>query len=252
MLPPSEGKCPGGDAPWDPGDDTLGVARRAVAEQTRAFVRRASVTERQKLFGVGGDHLARAVTIASSGFVGQPSLGAFERYTGVVWEHLDLASLPAAARRHAAAHIVVVSGLAGFVTAGEPLPDYRLKMSARVGRLGALAAWWKPTLGVVGKERFGRHTVVDLLPNEHRAAFDPAGIAKHTVQVQFVARSGAHAAGHAAKAAKGLLARSLAAAPKSDPVEVCSEFVAAGFAFADVAPTADAVGAGVTVRIRAS
>lgn len=248
LLPPSEGKRSGGTTPWDPGDDALGVARRTAARELRAFVRRSSVAQRSKLFGVGGEHLERASAAAMSGCVGQPTLPAAQRYSGVVWDHLDLASVPANARRHATRHIVVVSALAGFVAAGEPLPDYRLKMSARLGQLGNLATWWSPTLAVIGKERFARHTVVDLLPNEHRSAFDPAGIAKRTVLVQFVARSGAHAAGHAAKAAKGLLARSLTTAPKIDPVEVCAEFEGAGFAFVDVTPS----DFGVTVRIRAT
>jgi uncharacterized protein len=248
LLPPSEGKRPGGNAPWEPGDDALGLARRAVAKELRSFVRRSTAADRSKLFGVRGDHLDRAVASAASGCVGQPALPASQRYSGVVWEHLDLASLPTKGRRHAARHVVVVSALAGFVAGGEPVPDYRLKLSARLGRLGNLATWWRPTLAAIGKERFGRHTVIDLLPNEHRGAFEPAGIARRTVAVQFVTHSGAHAAGHAAKAAKGLLARSLIAAAGVDPVEVCAEFDGAGFAFSDVTPT----DVGVTVRIRAA
>ena len=54
---------------------------------------------------------------------------AWRRYSGVVWDHLDPASLT-----HRAP-IVVVSGLHGLVGAEDPLPDYRLKMSANVAPL---------------------------------------------------------------------------------------------------------------------
>jgi cytoplasmic iron level regulating protein YaaA (DUF328/UPF0246 family) len=53
--------------------------------------------------------------------------------------------------------------------------------------------------------------VVDLLPDEHRAAIDRDALARSTlvVRVSFVTRDGRNAAGHAAKAVKGIVARSV-------------------------------------------
>ncbi len=248
VLPPSEGKRPGGAGAWQPSADELGKAQRRVARELRTFVRSATDAERTKFFGVSGDHLVRAVTSARSGLVDTPTLPARERYSGVVWEHLDLATLPAAAQRRAANNVLVVSGLLGLVRADEPIPDYRLKMGARLGRLGPLATWWRPRLAGVARLWFAHHTVVDLLTHEHGAALDPAAFARHTVRVRFVSITGSQAAGHNAKAAKGLLARSLVAAPaKSDAVDVCAAFMGGGFAFAD----ASTEGTVTTVRIAA-
>jgi hypothetical protein len=160
-----------------------------------------------------------------------------ERYCGVVWEHFDVDSMSSRARRLADSNVQIVSALGGLFRGGEPIPDYRLKMGSRLPTLGKLSAWWRPRLAPIAAERFARHTVVDLLPNEHSAALDPAGIALHTVRVRFRSPSGAAAAGHAAKAAKGLLARSLFERHHDDPVAVCSEFEGAGFVFRDLERT---------------
>lgn len=162
----------------------------------------------ERLLGVGGAHLARAQS-ANTALLGAPTLPAGRRYTGVVWDHLGLATLPAAARRRATRTVVVLSGLLGAVGVDDPTPDYRLKMAARLTPMGALARWWRDPLSAALDEHLAGRFVVDLLPNEHRTAWRPdvarlAGL----VSVAFVERSG-KTAGHDAKAAKGRLARHL-------------------------------------------
>ncbi|NCU81629.1 MAG: peroxide stress protein YaaA, partial [Acidimicrobiia bacterium] len=69
---------------------------------------------------------------------GAKTLPAAQRYTGVVWDHLDLASLPLALQKIADKNIVIVSGLLGLVAAGDPTPDYRLKIGASLAPMGKL------------------------------------------------------------------------------------------------------------------
>ena len=66
-----------------------------------------------------------------------------ERYTGVVWDHLDLASLTSAQQKFADTNIIVVSGLLGLVCAGDAIPDYRLKIGASLAPMGKLSTWWQ-------------------------------------------------------------------------------------------------------------
>ena len=195
------------------------------------FARKASADELAKFFGVGGAHLERAVETARLGFVGAPGLLAGDRYSGVVWEHLGLSALQPADRRWCAKHIVVVSGLMGFVMVGDPVPDYRLKMGARLPQLGALAQWWKPKLREAAREVLACAEVVDLLPNEHAAAFDPMIVAQRTTRVRFMSATGASAAGHAAKAAKGLIARAIVEGRSVATESVCSTTSLPGFTF---------------------
>lgn len=212
MLPPSEGKAADGYAPgWDPADgvfgDHLGDRRERVA---RALARAKGGD--QKLLGVGGTHLTRAQS-ANRSLLGAPTLPAGERYTGVVWDHLDLDTMSAAARTRASRSIVVVSALLGVAGVDDPTPDYRLKMSANLAPLGKLSTWWRDDLSAALNDHLSGRFVVDLLPNEHRAAWTPApdryaGFSRVTF-VERTGRSKGAAVGHDAKAAKGLLARHL-------------------------------------------
>lgn len=163
-----------------------------------------------RLLGVNGAHLERART-ANGHLVGAPTLPAWERFTGVVWDHFNVAGLPTAARTRASERVVVVSAVAGLSALDDPLPDHRLKMSASLAGTGKLSRWWQPRLtGVLGAACAGA-LVVDLLPNEHAAALDPGAIDADWVRVDLVDGAGRRA-GHAAKAAKGLLAAQLVGA----------------------------------------
>ena len=204
LLPPSEGKALGGDGPtW-----TAGCGRFAELERRRSTLVRRLARLRggnEKLLGVGGNHLV-AARLANATLVDAPSLPAWQRYTGVVWGGLDVASLPATARRTAFSSVVVVSGLLGLAALDDPTPEYRLKMGASLAPYGKLSTWWRPVLAESLTAWAAPRFVVDLLPNEHRAA---CGSAEMTgVRVAFVERNG-KVAGHDAKVAKGRLARHL-------------------------------------------
>src|SRR6478735_8706687 len=112
LLPPSEGKALGGEGgPWQAGT-------MAVAELDRR--------RQQVLRALGRAHPARR----------EPTMPAIERYTGVLYKELDAASLGAVARRRMDRSVLTVSGLWGLVAPSDPIPHYKLKMSARVDPLG--------------------------------------------------------------------------------------------------------------------
>lgn len=206
LLPPSEGKATGGDEPpWSP---DLGAFGEALDDHRDRIVEALATVDGgdAKLLGVSGRHLDRARG-ANLGLVGAPTLPAWQRYTGVVWDHLDPSALTAEQRRS----IVVVSGLHGLVRGDDPVPDYRLKMGASLPPFGKVSTWWRPVLAPVLVEHLEGATVVDLLPQEHRAALmgpKRRHLVSGAVVVDLVEPTGA-SGGHAAKAAKGCLARHL-------------------------------------------
>jgi len=215
LLPPSEGKANDtidGDFRDDLGDPWAPVsgAFKVLGDSRQHVVEALAAVDGgdQKLLGVKGDRLDRARR-ANSELVGAPTLPAWKRYTGVVWDHLDPASLAAADRRR----IVVVSGLSGLVRGDDPVPDYRLKMGANLAPLGKLSTWWRTDVTdqlaklARGRTAKQQRVLVDLLPNEHRAAWAPADD-ERVVGVDLVDPSG-KPGGHFAKAAKGELARAL-------------------------------------------
>ena len=208
LLPPSEGKASGGDSSvkWTVEAGIFGATlfpqRREVAEQLRK-VRGGD----QKLLGVGGPHLSRAQSVNTS-LIDSPTLPAWQRYTGVVWDHLDLTSMTAATRKTFTKRIVIPSGLAGLVRADDPVPDYRLKMGARFVPFGLMSKWWRDAITEALVAVVKKKVVIDLLPNEHRSALTMADI-PGIIRVDLIAHSGGVVGGHNAKAAKGLLARHL-------------------------------------------
>ena len=209
LLPPSEGKAEGGSASvkWR---ETSGVFGKQLGAQRSELVEQLKKVNGgdEKLLGVSKAHLTRAKE-ANAALRGAPTLAAHERYTGVVWDHLDLASLTSAQRTRAMNSIVVISGLLGAVSAADPVPDYRLKMGARFAPFGLLSKWWHDSLSETLNKAFKGAVVIDLLPQEHRAAFTlNTDVIGDYFVVGLNEKSG-KAGGHDAKAAKGKLARHL-------------------------------------------
>lgn len=198
LLPPSEGKAAGGRGRWSP--DT-GAFAELADERARVVAAYASTIGRdaERVVGTSGPIAERARHAAAALAAGSaPALPAHRRFTGVVWEHLHPADLPAPARRRA----IVVSGLCGLLTANDPVPDHRLKLSVRLDDVGRLDRYWRPILTDALARHAKRRPVWDLLPKEHAAAVDLAGL--RVVRVRFEGASG-----HDAKAVKGAFARAV-------------------------------------------
>jgi len=208
LLPPSEGKAVGGSKPgWRPGSGEFGGT--LARQRTELLTALTSVGGGDaKLLGVSGRNLAVAQS-ANLSLLGSPTLPAHQRYTGVVWDHLAPSTMTAVLRRRASESILVISGLLGLVGFDDPIPDYKLKIGSSLPSVGKLATWWREPLSKALNVRLAGHHVIDLLPNEHRAAWTPTpGSFTSFNSVTFIEKSG-KVAGHDAKAAKGMLARHL-------------------------------------------
>jgi cytoplasmic iron level regulating protein YaaA (DUF328/UPF0246 family) len=200
LLPPSEGKALGGRGTWAPASGSFGPA---LAEHRAAVVSALSASldspEARGAPGHDGPLVERAAAAVRALAAGSaPVLPAWRRYTGVVWTHLDPATLAPAARRR----IVVPSALLGLCRGDDPVPDHRLGFAVSLPGVGRLDRWWRPVATEALRGRRG--PVIDLLPTEHGRAVDVDGL-----HVSFRATDGRRAAGHAAKAVKGTLARAV-------------------------------------------
>lgn len=193
LLPPSEGKAAEGrGVPWQAGTMALPELDDARAEVLAAL---------------GPDHPAATA----------PTLPAIERYTGVLYQELDAATLTGTPRRRLDRNVLIASGLWGLVAPRDPIPDYRLKMGARLDGLGRLSTWWRPRLSGALLPRVKGAVVWDLLPNEHAAAVDWGQLAPRTrVTVRFLDRSG-RTVSHWNKLLKGSIVRWLAETGATDP-----------------------------------
>jgi cytoplasmic iron level regulating protein YaaA (DUF328/UPF0246 family) len=210
LLPPSEGKAAG------PGRGRRTGAFEAQLADRRAEVLGALATELSnlsparaaRLFNARGELLEAAVARAAAIVAGEaPTMAAWRRYTGVVWQHLE----PSARGEDQLRRCFVPSSLYGLSSALDPIADYRLSMSVALGSLGRLSGFWREAVTASLLRAARGREIVDLLPKDYAAAVDFAQLESRlaVLRVRFVSADGKAAIGHGAKAVKGRLAAHL-------------------------------------------
>ena len=186
LLPPSEGKSSGGDGlPWSKTKQSfpeLESARKEVIKALKTAMK-APVGERSKLLGVGEAKTDEATKANLSVGAGK-TLPAIDRYTGVLYDALEYGSLSEKLKKRVDSQVVIFSGLWGILRPGDHVPDYKLKMGAKLPALGKPSSFWNPLISSsLAKAASG--VVWDLLPNEHSAGWDPS-IAGTRIRVSFL------------------------------------------------------------------
>jgi cytoplasmic iron level regulating protein YaaA (DUF328/UPF0246 family) len=205
LLPPSETKAPGGDGP--PMDlDALAFpdltpVRRKLAEALVDLA--ADVPGSLRVLGLSPrqeDEVARNATLWSA-----RTLPALERYTGVLYDALDVGGFTKAQREKAGRRLAVASALFGVVRGDDRIPAYRLSGGTSLPALGTLRALWRPVLEPVlaGTDEL----IVDL----RSGAYAALARIPEAVNVRVVTEGG-KTISHHNKAYKGRLAAALATA----------------------------------------
>lgn len=213
LLPPSETKRPGGrGAPVDPGD----LALPSLAPQ-RSLVTRALVA-----LSADPDEAARVLKLSegqrgeiadNAALLEAPTVPAVDRYTGVLFDALDAASLPAAARRWLGAHVMIQAAPFGLIGATDPIPAYRLAAGTAVPGIPSLRRVWADAVTAALAE-LAPPLVLDLRSEAYAALGPvPAGIPSAYLRVVTTGSDGVvRALNHFNKHAKGELVRALAEA----------------------------------------
>jgi cytoplasmic iron level regulating protein YaaA (DUF328/UPF0246 family) len=196
LLPSAEGKAPGGNplAP-DMFDyrtsntfnyfSELNPERRAVIKTLQRTIQDSEEAELEKLFGVKGDTLEEAVQV-NLDIYGSPLLAAVDRYgPGVMYQAMEFADLPTGAQRRLLENGVIFSGLFGLLRPDDLIPNYRLKIDAKLPDLGKLSTYWRPLVSPSLNRALQGKFVWDLLPNAHREAWTDEGTYRALVQVKF-------------------------------------------------------------------
>jgi uncharacterized protein len=215
LLPPSETKRSGGDGPQlrldDLSNPALGALRRELVDELVALAAQPEACRVALGISPAQDaEIQRNATLLSS-----PTLPAIARYTGVLYDALDVESLRGAAAARARARLAVGSALFGVVRADDPIPAYRLSASSKLPGSATLAARWRPVLEPVLAELAAAELIVDLRSGSYAAL----GRLPDAVRVDVLAE---HSDGrrtvvtHFNKAHKGRFARALATT-RSEP-----------------------------------
>ncbi len=234
LLPPSEGKAPGGTPAGGPDNFSkpLKAKRAAVLDGIKHLLQNKDADSLAKILGVRGENLARAVDAYQAMLAGHHLvLPAWQRYTGVVWSALEPATLSEQRR----GQILIPSALYGITTGLDQIADYRLTFKVALPKIGNLSKFWKYELDDVLLGCGTDVTIVDLLPVEHASVLDFGMLAEHAhvIRVEFVKADGGGAAGHRAKAVKGLVARHLL----DEGIEALGKFKVSGWRVRNIGDT---------------
>lgn len=215
LLPPSETKRPGGDGPALSIDSMSSPALNATREELVGDLVGLAADRPAARKALGISESQDAEIDRNAALRTAPTLPAIHRYTGVLYDALDVESLRGAAASRAQARLAVVSALFGLLRAGDHIPAYRLSAGSKLPGRPTLAARWKPALEPVLADVANAELVVDLRSGSYAALGKVPG----AVTVDVVAE---HPDGrrttvsHFNKAHKGRLARALAST-RSDP-----------------------------------
>ena len=159
-----------------------------------------------------------------------PAAAAAQIYSGVLYERLDLAGLPAAARRRAERQVLIASALWGVVRPEDRIPYYRFSAKARLREIGPPATWWRDALAEAMPDEPG-DLIVDMRSGAYAAAWKPKRATLLSVRA-FTGQDGKRkTVSHMAKAVRGEVARALLLAKRSpaDPEAAAAMASDAGF-----------------------
>jgi cytoplasmic iron level regulating protein YaaA (DUF328/UPF0246 family) len=211
VLPPSETKALGGDGPpldldslsypeLNPVRRKLTDALTELATDLPASLAALGISARQS------DEVARNAELHSSA-----TLPWLRRYTGVLYDALDIGAFRKPALSKARRRLAVASALFGVVTGDDRIPAYRLSGGSSLPAFGTLGSLWRPVLEPVfaGIDDL----VVDLRSGTYATLARIPGAV--TVRVVTEDMSGARkTVSHFNKAYKGKLAAVLATLPR--------------------------------------
>jgi cytoplasmic iron level regulating protein YaaA (DUF328/UPF0246 family) len=206
LLPPSETKLDGGSvgSRLDVAAlsfDELGGPRRAslaLLDEMSADVSAAAVA--LKLGPTQAHEVERNQQVTVS-----PTMPALARYTGVLFDPLDVGLLGDDAWNWAHRHVVVHSALFGLLRAGDEIPAYRLSHDSKVPGTTLKKLWRGPVSEVLA----GVDELVVDLRSEGYVGLGPTGPRSTYVRVVSDAGDRRRALNHFNKKSKGLFVRAL-------------------------------------------
>jgi uncharacterized protein len=208
LLPPSEGKTPGGTGAavdlaslsWP----ELTATRRKVGDALVKLCEGNPVRARKWLGlseALDADRAADALIWTSA------TMAAGRRYSGVLHDALGYPSLPAAARRRADSSVVVFSGLWGATRPSDEIPAYRIGIGTRLPRMSGLPATWHASLRKALDETVRQEGALDMRSTGYHQMYRPSpAAAAQLVAVRITGPDGRRPApSFQSKVAKGAL-----------------------------------------------
>jgi uncharacterized protein len=210
LLPPSETKRDGGAV-----GSSLELSELSFPDLTRsrktalAGLRTISRSVAASIAALGLGPTQHAEIDRNRAVRSSPTLPAIERYTGVLYDAIDVDDLDGAARRFLRDHVVIHSALFGMLGADDPIPAYRFSHDSRIPGSSLARIWRSDNAAVLAGQR---GLVLDLR-SESYVHLGPASDGSYFLRVVTEDGTGTkRALNHFNKHGKGNLVRLLATA----------------------------------------
>jgi uncharacterized protein len=207
LLPPSETKRDGGARGSSLSIDALSFGSLAepreiaLAALTDLMADTARAARALHLGPTQAHELERNHAVRSSAV-----MPAIERYTGVLYDALDVVTLDSDARQFAHDHVAIHSALFGLVAANDPIPAYRMSHNTRLAGPSLSAIWKRPVQRALSERG---EFILDLRSGSY-ARLGPAPAGSTVVRVVTRTRGGStEALSHFNKKAKGEFTRAV-------------------------------------------
>ena len=240
LLPPSEGKAAPAKGPAlrlaRLSFPTLNLTRTSAVD---ALIRlcEGPPAKARTVLGISArqdDELERNRSLRTA-----PTAPAGEIYTGVLYDALDLATLPKRSRARAASDIAIASALFGLLRIDDPIPAYRLSGDATLPGVGKLATTWREVVPAAIADAAGRGVVLDLRSSAYVALGPlPPELTERSLVARVLQDKGGKRTivSHHNKATKGRIVRGLLAQPRPRTVDGVAEALAAADYRVELAP----------------
>lgn len=212
LLPPSEGKAtPSGKSCLDLESLVFSEHLGEKRAELISALGKLGATPEAKAIEILGIAKGQAADIARDAALDSaPVAPASEVYTGVLYDRLGFAGLPAAGKRRAGKNLLISSALWGFVRPGDRIPYYRFSMKAKLPKVGGLPGYWRDSLALAmseaGHDEDGG-LVLDMRSSAYSAAWKPKRARLVTVRGFTETGGKRKAISHMAKAVRGDVAR---------------------------------------------
>lgn len=214
LLPPSEGKTDAGQgAPLDLDALTFPELAKDRGRVVDAVTKLANGSRARARTTLGISARQDAELERDAKLLTAPAAPASAVYTGVLFDALGYATLPARARQRADRWVLVQSALFGAVGLADRIPAYRLSGDVTLPRLGGVATYWRKRLEPAMTERAGCGVVLDLRSGTYAGFWTPRdAVAERAVVGRVLQRmpdGSLKVVSHHNKATKGRLVRAL-------------------------------------------
>ena len=190
LIPPSEGKSSKNKTSIkfkDTNNKFIGKINDLINQLSKY-----KSSDLQKIYGVTKEKSIELHNQNLNIFESECSM-AIDRYTGVVYNNLNPASLGKRSNEFLNKKILITSAMLGLISPNELIPLYKLKMNVL-----RLHAYWKLLFTeYLAKEDL----IIDLLPEVHRKSYDSKNIFK--INFYFEKNGKLISSGHNGKVIKG-------------------------------------------------